>query len=154
MSREDPAGNGKFGSVLVVAAVLVLAGAVVYGALHERGAPDRHYLRAEHLVSRYETGREADVRDYEDPAYREALSELVLVAPGSVSADAAARMASEIERKLAAQRTRVRARSLELAQRQERRRRRDDEFFRAQRRSRLAPPIVHPGCAHEGPHAP
>ncbi len=117
---------------LLVFAIVLGAGVLAFAALRAAHGPDPHFAKAQRIIADYELGREENVRDYEDPAYQQALTELGLVAADSTSADPAGRLAADIRRWIDEQRARVAARESEFAKIRERNRARNQEMARRQ----------------------
>jgi hypothetical protein len=140
MTTERPRRGGatesaRPGAGPLAVALVVLCGALGWAAVtNRREAEDPHLATARRLVARYEEGRAETARDYESPAYVEALAALARVPAGSAAYPEAAALAQKIRARVSAQRDRARARQAELARRQAAAQRRDDALAEATRR--------------------
>ena len=99
-AAPEPGRRGR--GWLALVGLLGAVGALAFVLSRGEEAPDPHYVRARDSVAAYELGKETDGRDYDHPVYQEALQELALVSPGSVSAAPAERLAGEIRQKIEA----------------------------------------------------
>ena len=103
--------------------------ALTFWALDVRkNAPDPHYEMAVKQLARYEDNKHPDGRDYSRAVYAEALEELALVDPESVSGPAASALAVNIKLLVARQaQARADRRKIREDRRNRRRRRRAND---------------------------
>jgi len=136
-------GGPRWGVWVAAAAMLAAVG---YAAINTAARADPHFTRAREIVDRYERGRPEASRNYNGPAYDQALEELAQVAPRSVSADPARKMARDIEDRRHALGERKQAQAARLAVAQEKRKQRQGIEF-ARREDQLANPVTEfPEC--------
>ncbi len=140
-------GGGSWGFTLV--GVLLAACAVAFALSFGEEGPDPDYVRARDRVEAYERGRELIERDFDNPVYEDALTLLAKVSPSSISAEAAAQLATDIRRRIDEFHARVQAEQNRMAEEARKRRKRQKVFFAAQRRERLLPRAEFPECEHE-----
>lgn len=99
----------------IVLGILALLTVTGLGIMSLRGnRPDPHFLEAQKMLRDYELGKEPSQLDYQDPAYPAALAELGLVRPGSVSAEPARQLASDLNGKILAFREGLKRRQAEM----------------------------------------
>lgn len=123
----------------MVAGIFLIVVGSAFAVFSGRETPDPHLLRARELVTKYEQGKPEATRDYEDPAYEQAIAELAMVERTSRAAREADVLAADLRARRQAQLERVRVREAATQAASERQQRRDEEFFRAQRMERGNP---------------
>ena len=101
-AQAQPARGGAATRILKVAFVLFLLALGANALWSKIQAPDPHYLTARKLMLDYEFCKPKKSRKYEHPAYHQALAELGLVNPKSVSAEPAQTLRIELERDITA----------------------------------------------------
>jgi len=137
----------------VILGMLAIVGLSAYAVHSWLTRPDPHYLNAKRLVDTYESGRAPTARNYNNTIYDQALGELDLVEPESVSAPAAAELRADI----------LHGREAFLARRAERnpvdkatvvtkRQERIQRNVEAYRRARANPQTEFPECEDEKEH--
>ena len=146
---EPPRGGGGGSWGFALAGVLLAACAVAFALSFGEEGPDPNYVRARDSVEAYERGRELIDRDFDNPVYQDALKLLAMVRATSISAEAAAQLATDIRRRIDEFHARVQAEQDRIAGEARKRRERQKAFFAAQRRERLLPRVEFPECEHE-----
>lgn len=111
-STAASAASAAFPAAVVVKILVFLAvtGLIGYGTMSMRGhEEDPHYFQARRILRDYELGKDPASFNYEDPSYAEALSELALVDPGSISARPASDLTNDINARILKFRERIQA---------------------------------------------
>ncbi len=128
---------------------LALAGLVAYAVSLDLSKPDPHYVAAEKAVRSYEQGKPVEQRNYAQPLYQEALDELALVDPDSISADQARALAEEIRLGIHDLEARNASRDESNRRFADKVKRRRKEVLEASTRDRMNPQTTFPECEHE-----
>jgi len=136
-------------------AIGVIALAATLGFAHRVSSKteDPNYVQATENLKQYELGRTELERNYDSPIYAEALDDLAKVDPGSLSADKAALLATDIKSRTDLFHRRIAARTEAERAVQDASIDRDREYLRAYQRDLLTQKKVYPECKEgEGEH--
>jgi hypothetical protein len=146
LSEQSHKDKSTLWVVLGLVAGVVLAG---YAAMAWARQPDPHFLMANKLVHDYEIGRAVASRNYNNPIYKQAIGELDLVDPDSISAEPAAELRNEIEQGIGTFLTRTQTRRQDSDKSIEKRRLREANNHKSHRRHVVIPEKDYEECDHE-----
>ena len=145
VTSMPPARSASFRPALVLT-ILVFA-ALLAAGWHSLGQrPDPHFEKATKILSDYERGLAEEARNYNNAVYEQALTELSLVAPKSISFPEAQALRDDIVARRESFFVRLRESIRENSVREARDSDKKAELAARRAHSRMHPQVVYPEC--------
>ena len=148
-AQGEPTRGGAATRILKVAFVLFLLALGANALWSKIQAPDPHFLTARKLLLDYEFGKPKKARNYEHPTYHQALAELVLVNPRSMSAEPAQTLRIELERNITTFREQQKRINEQLSAARVKTRKKKQSEVQARLHSLVLPQTDFPECEFE-----